>query len=85
MASRRTTMTALATQIERKYSSLYFTENPPNGGIDDTLYGYKYFLLYKNTFGVFRKYKTQQEAIEDMTEILKEDPANLFNFSVCRA
>lgn len=28
---------------------------------------------------------TQQEAIDGMTEILKEDPANLFNFSMCRA
>ena len=85
MASRRTTMTALATQIERKYNTLYFTENPPSGGIDDNLWDYKYFLLFKNTFSVFRKYKTQQEAIDDMTEILKEDQTELFNFSVCRA
>ena len=80
--SKRTTMEALATQIKRKYNTLYFTENPPNAGIDDNLFSYKYFLLFKNTFGVFRKYKTQEEAINGMTEILKEDPANLFNFSV---
>lgn len=83
--SRRTTMESLACQIERKYNTLYFTENHPNAGKDDDLYGYKYFLLFKNTFGIFRKYKTQEEAINGMTEILKEDPANLFNFSVCRA
>ena len=34
--SRRTTMTALACHVERKYNTLYFTENPPNAGIDDT-------------------------------------------------
>jgi hypothetical protein len=56
--SRRTTMTALACHVERKYNTLYFTENPPNAGIDDSLHGYKYFLLFKNTFGIFRKYKT---------------------------
>ena len=83
--SRRMTMTALAMQIERRHSTLYFTENHPNSGTDDSLWGYKYFLLYKNTFGVFRKYKTQQEAIEVMTEILREDPSELFNFSVCCA
>lgn len=83
--SRRTTMTALVCHVERKYNTLYFTENPPNAGKDDGLYGYKHFLLYKNTFGIFRKYKTQQEVIDGMTEILKEDPANLFNFSMCRA
>lgn len=81
--SKRTTMEALATQIKRKYSTLYFTENPPNAGKDDDLYGYKYFLLFKNTFGIFRKYRTQEEAIEGMTEILKEDPSELFNFSMC--
>ena len=70
--SKRTTMEALATQIKRKYSTLYFTENPPNAGKDDDLYGYKYFLLFKNTFGIFRKYRTQEEAIEGMTEILKD-------------
>lgn len=85
MANYRKTMTALATQIERKYSTLYYTENPPNAGKDDGLHGYKYFLLFKNTFGIFRKYRTQEEAIDGMTEILKEDPANLFNFSMCRA
>lgn len=85
MANYRKTMTALATQIERKHNTLYFTENPPNGGIDDNLCGYKYFLLFKNTFGVFRKYRTQQEAIDDMTEILREDPSELLNFSVCCA
>ena len=83
--SHRTTMESLACHIERKYNTLYFTENHPNAGKDDDLYGYKYFLLFKNTFGIFRKYKTQEEAINDMTEILKEDPANLFNFSVCGA
>ncbi len=83
--SRRKTMEALAVQIERRHNTLYFTENPPNAGKDDDLFGYKYFLLFKNTFGVFRKYRTQQEAIDDMTEILKEDPDNLFNFSTCCA
>ena len=83
--SRRTTMEALATQIERRQSTLYFMENHPNSGTDDSLWGYRYFLLYRNTFGIFRKYKTQQEAIEDMTEILREDPSELFNFSVCCA
>lgn len=83
--SRRTTMESLACHIERKYNTLYFTENPPNAGKDDGLYGYKYFLLFKNTFGIFRKYNTQEEAIDDMTEILREDPTNLFNFSMCRA
>ena len=34
--SRRTTMTALACHVERKYNTLYFTENPPNAGIDDS-------------------------------------------------
>lgn len=81
--SKRTTMESLACHVERKYNTLYFTENSPNAGINDDLFGYRYFLLYKNTFGVFRKYKTQEEAINGMTEILKEDPANLFNFSVC--
>ena len=85
MASRRTTMKALATQIERRHNTLYFTENPPNAGIDDNLWGYKYFLLFKNTFGVFRKYRTQAEAIDGMTEILREDPSELFNFSMCCA
>lgn len=83
--SRRTTMESLACHVERKYNTLYFTKNPPNAGINDDLFGYKYFLLFKNTFGIFRKYKTQEEAINDMTEILKGDPANLFNFSMCRA
>lgn len=83
--SRRTTMEALACHVERKYNALYFTENHPNAGKDDSLHGYKYFLLFKNTFGTFRKYKTQEEAIDGMTEILKEDPDNLFNFSVCCA
>lgn len=78
--SRRTTMTALACHVERKYSTLYFTENLPNAGKDDDLYGYKYFLLFKNTFGIFRKYRTQKEAIEDMTEILKEDLSELFSY-----
>lgn len=78
--SRRTTMEALATQIKRKYNTLYYTENPPNAGIDDSLHGYKYFLLFKNTFGIFRKYRTQEEAINDMTEILKEDPLELFSY-----
>ena len=85
MANYRKTMTALATQIERKHNTLYFTENHPNAGKDDDLFGYKYFLLFKNTFGVFRKYRTQEEAIDGMTEILKEDPDNLFNFSTCFA
>ena len=83
--SRRTTMESLACHVERKYNTLYFTENHPNAGIDDGLHGYRYFLLFKNTFGVFRKYRTQQEAIDGMTEILKEDPTELFNFFVCRA
>lgn len=78
--SRRTTMEALATQIKRKYNTLYYTENPPNAGIDENLHGYKYFLLFKNTFGIFRKYKTQEEAINGMTEILKEDPSELFTY-----
>ena len=83
--SRRTTMESLACHVERKYNTLYFTENPPNAGKDDGLHGYKYFLLYKNTFRVFRKYKTQEEAIDGMTEILREDPSELFNFSMCCA
>lgn len=83
--SRRTTMESLAVFVERKYNTLYFTENHPNAGIDDNLRGYKYFLLYKNTFGIFRKYRTQEEAIDGMTEILKEDPSELFNFSTCFA
>lgn len=62
--SRRTTMESLAYHVERKYNTLYFTKNPPNAGKDDDLYGYKYFLLFKNTFGIFRKYKTQEEAME---------------------
>ena len=78
--SKRTTMEALATQIKRKYNTLYYTENPPNAGIDDNLHGYKYFLLFKDTFGIFRKYKTQEEAINDMTEILKGDPSKLFSY-----
>ena len=76
----RTTMESLACHIERRYNVLYFTENPPNAGIDDSLHGYKYFLLFKNTFGIFRKYRTQEEAINDMTEILKEDPLELFSY-----
>lgn len=80
--SRRTTMESLACHVERKYNTLYFTENPPNAGKDNSLHGYKYFLLFKNTFGTFRKYRTQEEAIDGMTEILKEDPDNLFNFSM---
>ena len=83
--SRRTTMESLAVFVERKYNTLYFTENPPNAGKDDDLHGYKYFLLFKNTFGIFRKYRTQEEAIDDMMEILREDPDNLFNFSMCCA
>lgn len=83
--SRRTTMELLACHVERKYNTLYFTENHPNAGIDDSLHGYRYFLLYKNTFGIFRKYRTQEKAINGMTEILREDPTNLFNFSMCRA
>lgn len=71
--SKRTKMEALARSVEEKKNTVYFTEHHPNEGIDDSLWGYKYFLLYKNTFGVFRKYKTQQEAIEDMTEILEEE------------
>ena len=73
MSSKRRKMELLARHIEEKKNTIYFTESHPNEGIDDSLWGYKYFLLYKNTFGVFRKYKTQQEAIEDMTEILKEE------------
>ena len=73
-------MEALATQIKRKYNTLYYTENPPNAGKDDDLYGYKYFLLFKNTFGIFRRYKTQEEVINGMTEILKEDPSKLFSY-----
>ena len=75
--SKRTTMEALACHVERKYNTLYFTENPPNAGINDDLFGYRYFLLFKNTFGIFQKYKTQEEAINGMTEILKEDPSKL--------
>ncbi len=75
--SRRTTMESLACHVERKYNTLYFTKNPPNAGINDDLFGYRYFLLYKNTFGIFRKYRTQQEAIDGMTEILKEDSPKL--------
>ena len=71
--SKRTKMESLARSVEEKKNTVYFTENHPNAGVDDSLWGYKYFLLYKNTFGVFRKYKTQQEAIEDMTEILGEE------------
>ena len=71
--SKRTKMESLARSVEEKKNTVYFTENHPNAGVDDRLWGYKYFLLYKNTFGVFRKYKTQQEAIEDMTEILEEE------------
>ena len=78
--SRRTTMTALVCHVERKYNTLYFTENPPNAGIDDDLSEYRYFLLFKNTFGIFRKYRTQEEAINGMTEILKEDPSELFSY-----
>lgn len=85
MANYRKTITALATQIERKYNTLYFTGNPPNAGKDDDLHGYKYFLLFKNTFGVFRKYRTQEEAIDGMTEILKEDPSELFTYNACMA
>lgn len=78
--SRRTTMESLACHVERKYNTLYFTKNPPDAGKDDSLHGYKYLLLFKNTFGIFRKYRTQEEAIEDMTEILKEDPSKLFSY-----
>lgn len=78
--SRRTTMESLACHVERKYNTLYFTKNPPNAEINDDLFGYKYFLLFKNTFGIFRKYKTQEEAINDMTEILKGDPSKLFSY-----
>ena len=78
--SRRTTMESLACHVERKYNTLYFTENHPNAGKDDSLHDYKYFLLFKNTFGIFRKYRTQEEAINGMTEILKEDPLKLFSY-----
>ena len=83
--SRRTTMESLACHVERKYNTLYFTENHPNAGIDDNLWDYKYFLLFKNTFGIFRKYRTQEEAIEGMTEILREDPSELFTYNACMA
>ena len=83
--SRRTTMESLACHVERKYNTLYFTENHPNAGKDDGLYGYRYFLLFKNTFGTFRKYRTQEEAIEGMTEILREDPSELFTYNACMA
>lgn len=71
--SKRTRMEALARSVEEKKNIVYFTENHPNAGVDDSLWGYKYFLLYKNTFGTFRKYRTQEEAIDDMKEILKEE------------
>ncbi len=71
--SKRTRMEALARSVEEKKNTVYFTENHPNAGVDDSLWGYKYFLLYKNTFGTFRKYRTQEEAIDDMKEILKEE------------
>lgn len=80
--SRRTKMEYLAAQIEEKYNALYFSENHPDIGKNDNLHGCRYFLLYKSTFGIFRKYKTQQEAIENMVEILKEDPSELFNSSL---
>ena len=83
--SRRTTMESLACHVERKYNTLYFTENHPNAGKDDGLYGYRYFLLFKNKFGTFRKYRTQEEAIEGMTEILREDPSELFTYNACMA
>lgn len=51
--SKRAKMELLARRIEEKKKTIYFTENHPNEGIDDSLWGYKYFLLYKNTFGVF--------------------------------
>ena len=60
-------------QKQEKKNTVYFTENHPNAGVDDSLWGYKYFLLYKNTFGTFRKYRTQEEAIDDMKKILKEE------------
>lgn len=71
--SKRKIMEKLASRVEEKKNTVYFTENHPNAGVDDSLWGYKYFLLYKNTFGTFRKYRTQEEAIDDMMEILKEE------------
>lgn len=54
--SKRKIMESLARSVEEKKNAIYFTENHPNEGIDDSLWGYKYFLLYKNTFEIFRKY-----------------------------
>ena len=66
--SRRTTMTALVCHVERKYNVLYFTENPPNAGIDDDLFGYRYFLLFKNTFGIFIQLHSQLKAFTVCSE-----------------
>lgn len=60
--SRRTTMESLACHVERKYNTLYFTKNPPDAGKDDSLHGYKYFLLFKNTFGNTERKKKQLTA-----------------------
>lgn len=43
--SKRKIMESLARSVEEKKNAIYFTENHPNEGIDDSLWGYKYFLL----------------------------------------
>lgn len=49
---------------------MYFTENPVN--FNDDYYGYKYFLCWQNTHGIYKAFKTQQECVEELEELIKE-------------
>ena len=48
-------------------SMMYFTENPIN--IDD-YWGYRYFLVWQNTHNIYIAFKTQNECIEFLQEII---------------
>ena len=47
--------------------SIYYTENPIN--YNDNDYGYKYFICYHNTNIIIKKFRTQNELSDFLTDL----------------
>lgn len=64
---RKKKLTSLTSKLNKKV--IYFTENPFSF---DGYEGYKYFLCWQNTHQIFQAFKTQQECIDVLQNLIKE-------------
>lgn len=61
-------MERLAAQVDELLDCAIFTQELPDDNDND--YGYHYFLVFRSTWKIIARWRTRQEAIEGLQNIL---------------